>query len=151
MTNPVNQQGNQLRRDLNSTVAENPKNWAIPIFWAPVLKYISAPILAIIFSFAYPSFHAKRNDPLHIFAFSIMHLAMVLIAVGFIFPRWFDVFIPVERRGEADGLTVPGVTIGEELTAQDSTIDTGRGGFSKEMPHGSNYGNEDEYLVKTAY
>ena len=90
------------------------------MLWGPVLKYISAPILAIIFSFAYPSFHAVRNDPLQIFAFAIMHLVMVIIALGFILPRWFDVFIPVERRGEADVPTIPGVIVGEELAARDS-------------------------------
>ena len=47
-----------------------------------------------------------------------MHLVMVLIALGFILPRWLDVFVPVERRGEADVPTIPGVTVGEELTVQ---------------------------------
>ncbi|KAH7202948.1 hypothetical protein BKA60DRAFT_641062 [Fusarium oxysporum] len=60
---------NQLRRDLNIVVAGG-KRWNIPVFWGFVLRYISAPILAIIVSFAFPLFYTKRNDPLHIFAFA---------------------------------------------------------------------------------
>jgi len=48
---------------------------------------------------------------------------MLVIGFGFILPRWFDVFVPVERRGEAHGPTVPGVTIGEELTASATNTD----------------------------
>jgi len=80
-----------------------------------------------------------------------MHLVMVAIAVGFILPRWFDVFIPIERRGESDVPTVPGVSRGEELTAQ-PTVDSGRGMFDKDLAHGSaNYGSKEDYSVKTAY
>ncbi|KAG8409549.1 hypothetical protein J3459_017376 [Metarhizium acridum] len=37
-------QGNQLTRDLNSVIATG-KNWSVPFFWAPVIRYISCPIL----------------------------------------------------------------------------------------------------------
>ena len=56
--------GNQLRRDLNVIVATG-KNWSIPSLWAPLIRYISAPILFIIYSFAYPEFWTLRNDPVY--------------------------------------------------------------------------------------
>lgn len=97
-------QSNQLRRDLNVVVVSNEKNWGIPLYWAPVLRYISAPILAIVVSFAYPAFSAKSNDPLHVFAFTVAHCVMVLVGVGFVVPRWFDIFVPPDRLhlGKAD-------------------------------------------------
>jgi len=53
-------QGNQLRRDLNVIVGTG-KNWKIPVFWGPLLRYISAPILAIVFSFSYPEVSARKS------------------------------------------------------------------------------------------
>jgi solute carrier family 6 (neurotransmitter transporter, GABA) member 1 len=99
-----------LSRDLNITVAQG-KNWALPSFWAPVLRYITAPILAIIYSFAYPTFYKVRNDPLHIIAFTAMHACMITISVGFVFPRFFDVFVPVARRNQGVIDHSPGVTL----------------------------------------
>ncbi|KAM5346956.1 hypothetical protein ACJ41O_009961 [Fusarium nematophilum] len=52
-------EGNQLRRDLNVVIATG-KNWGIPVFWGVILRYVSAPILAIVVSFAYPAFYLKR-------------------------------------------------------------------------------------------
>jgi solute carrier family 6 (neurotransmitter transporter, GABA) member 1 len=90
------------------------KNWKIPVVWGAILKYITAPILAIIFSFVYSTFAANRNDPLHIFGFSIGHVVMIMIALGFILPRWFDVFTPLDRRGSGDKIYAPNVTMGQE-------------------------------------
>jgi solute carrier family 6 GABA transporter-like protein 1 len=89
-------QGNQLRRDLNVVIATG-KNWSIPIVWPVILRYVSAPILIIVVSFAYPAFAKKSNDPLQIFAFTVAHCVMLLIACGFVVPRWFDVFVPPEK------------------------------------------------------
>ncbi|KAK4502818.1 hypothetical protein PRZ48_006244 [Zasmidium cellare] len=89
--------GDQLRRDLNATVATG-KNWSIPVFWAPLLRYISAPILAIVFSFAYPEFYTLRNDPVYIFGFIIAHFVLACTAFGFLLPRYMDVFITPETR-----------------------------------------------------
>lgn len=36
---------------------------------------------------------------------------MVIITFGFVVPRWFDVFIPVERRGEGWLVEAPNVTV----------------------------------------
>lgn len=87
------------------------KNWSIPCFWAPIIRYISCPILSIIMSFAYPAFYKRRMDPLHIFAFSVAHVMMVIVGFGFIFPRAFDIFIPPERRENDSTTYAPQVTI----------------------------------------
>lgn len=105
-----NPQGNQLRRDLNEIVAQG-KNWSIPAFWGPLIRYVAAPVLAIVYSFSYPSFYALRYDPLHILGFGVAHVALILIAVGFILPRWYDPLIPPGRR--ADGK----IDLGPNVTA----------------------------------
>lgn len=103
-------QGNQLTRDLNAVIATG-KNWSIPVFWAPVIRYISCPILSIIMSFAYPAFYKLRMDPLHIFAFAVAHVIMVIVVVGLIFPRAFDIFIPPKQRENESMAYAPQVTI----------------------------------------
>ncbi|KAI9898706.1 hypothetical protein N3K66_007066 [Trichothecium roseum] len=91
--------GHQLRRDLNQIVGQG-KNWKIPSFWAVLLRYIAAPALAIIYSFCYGAFYELRQDPLHVLGFAVGHIALLIIAGGFLLPRWYDVFIPPKRRGE---------------------------------------------------
>jgi solute carrier family 6 GABA transporter-like protein 1 len=61
-------QGNQIRRDLNIIVGQG-KNWKIPVFLPFLLRCISGPVLAIIFSFAFPEFHILRYDPMMITGF----------------------------------------------------------------------------------
>ncbi|KAG4435367.1 hypothetical protein IFR05_009153 [Cadophora sp. M221] len=100
--------GNMLRHDLNLIIGTG-KNWKIPMVWAPTLRYIGAPILAIVYGFSYPGLYAVRNDPMHIFGFAVGHLALVIIALGLIVPSWFDLFIPVERRSEGKIPYAPGV------------------------------------------
>lgn len=78
------------------------KNWSIPFYWGFLIRYCSAPILAIVFSLGYPAFAAVRYDPLQIFGFIVGHLSMLIIAFGLVFPRMMDVFIPAERRGEGE-------------------------------------------------
>ncbi|ETN38323.1 uncharacterized protein HMPREF1541_06357 [Cyphellophora europaea CBS 101466] len=91
-------QGYQLSLDLNLVIATG-KNWSIPFFWGPLLRYVSAPILAIILGFAYPSFHAVRNDPLQILGFTVANFTMAFVAIGLVFPRYFIPFVPKEKRG----------------------------------------------------
>jgi len=100
--------GNMLRNDLNLIVGTG-KNWKIPLLWAPTLRYLGAPILAIVYGFSYPGFYAVRNDPMHIFGFAVGHLALVIIALGLIVPSWFDIFVPVPRREEGKIPYAPGV------------------------------------------
>lgn len=99
--------GNTLRTDLNLIVGTG-KNWKIPMLWAPTLRYMGAPILAIVYGFSYASFYAVRNDPMHIIGFAVGHLALVIIVLGLIVPSWFDVFVPVPRREEGKIPYTPG-------------------------------------------
>ncbi|CZS98469.1 related to sodium-and chloride-dependent GABA transporter 1 [Rhynchosporium graminicola] len=100
--------GDMLRHDLNLIVGTG-KNWKIPMIWAPTLRYIGAPILAIVYSFSYPAFFKVRNDPMHIFGFAVGHIALVIVGMGVMVPRWFDVFVPVERRDEGRIPYAPGL------------------------------------------
>lgn len=50
-------------------------------------------------------------DPLHIFAFAVAHVCMVLIALGFIIPRAFDVFVPPEKMYLGDSVYAPQVVV----------------------------------------
>ncbi|ROT39510.1 Sodium:neurotransmitter symporter family protein [Sodiomyces alkalinus F11] len=104
--------GNQLRRDLNATIAiPGSKNWKIPFFWGPVLKYISAPIVAIIMSFAYPSFYATREDPLRIASFAFMNVVLLISLVGLFMPRWFNVLLPASKVQEGEYPIAPAVVL----------------------------------------
>uniref|UniRef100_A0A0D2XTF4 Sodium-and chloride-dependent GABA transporter 1 n=1 Tax=Fusarium oxysporum (strain Fo5176) TaxID=660025 RepID=A0A0D2XTF4_FUSOF len=115
---------NQLRRDLNIVVAGG-KRWNIPVFWGFVLRYISAPILAIIVSFAFPLFYTKRNDPLHIFSFASACGVMCIVAAGFILPRWFDVFVPPEKLHLSDTFYAPQVVMAPLEVHHDEVIEHG--------------------------
>lgn len=105
-----------MRRDLNIVVGTG-KNWKIPIFWPLLLRYASAPILAIIFSFAYPEFHTLRYDPLMITGFIIAHFCLVVMLLGLILPRYYDVFVPPHRRHEGKE-----ETIANQLKIQDIVV-----------------------------
>ncbi|KAI0506737.1 sodium-dependent noradrenaline transporter [Xylaria bambusicola] len=99
--------GNQLRRDLNVVVGVG-KNWTIPSFLPVLLRYVSGPTLAIILSFAYPEFYKLRYDPLMITGFTLTHILLAATLLGFIIPRYYDIFIPPSRLGEGTEVTVVG-------------------------------------------
>jgi solute carrier family 6 GABA transporter-like protein 1 len=105
-------QGNQIRRDLNVIVGQG-ENWSIPAFLPFLLRYISGPVLAIIFSFAFPEFHTLRYDPMMITGFILSILTIIVVLTGFVMPRYYDAFIPIERRGEGTEPTVAMETKGE--------------------------------------
>lgn len=114
--------GNQLRRDLNITVAPpGSGNWTLPWYWPVCLRYVTAPILIIVFSFGYPSFIAVRNDPLHVFSFLCAHTMIVLVVSIFIVPRALNVLIPVKRREEGDRAYAPQVSFSNECPQYFST------------------------------
>jgi solute carrier family 6 GABA transporter-like protein 1 len=60
------------------------------------------PILAIILSFSYPSFNTVRHDPCHIVGFVVANMTMLFIAVGWLMPKFYDPFVPVEVRGRGN-------------------------------------------------
>lgn len=98
-------QGNQLRRDLNVIVGQKP-NWRIPFFMPFLLRYISGPILAIIFSFAFPEFHTLRYDPMMVAGFILSLLGVSIVLFGFVAPRYYGAFIPAHRKMEGKEETV---------------------------------------------
>jgi solute carrier family 6 GABA transporter-like protein 1 len=89
------------------------KNWKIPPFLPFLLRYISGPVLAIIFSFAFPEFHTLRYDPMMITGFILSILTIIVVLVGAVMPRYYDAFIPFERRGEGTEPTTAMETKGE--------------------------------------
>lgn len=75
----------------------------MPFWWPVLLRYISSPILLIILSLEYPVFRSDYSkDPIYIFGFAVAHFALLSAVAGFIVPRWFNVFIPKDRRGDGD-------------------------------------------------
>lgn len=122
-------QGNQLRRDLNITVAPEDMNyWQLPIFWAPVLRYFSAPVLIIILSFGYPTFIAVRNDPLHIFGFFCAHLVLVTVIIVYIVPRSMDILVPPKGREEGVRAYAPQVLCGLDDIRVSEGVEAGLSG-----------------------
>ncbi|KAH7359273.1 creatine transporter [Plectosphaerella cucumerina] len=102
--------GNQLRRDINAVIGHG-KNWTLPFVFGPILRYITAPIIGMLFSMAYPLFYSNRTDPLHIAGFSFMHLCIVFSLVGLFFPRWLNVFVPRNRINDGTYPVAPGVIL----------------------------------------
>jgi solute carrier family 6 GABA transporter-like protein 1 len=88
-----------------------------------LLRYVSGPVLAIIFSFAFPEFSRLRYDPMMITGFILSILGMVGVLMGFVIPRYYDALIPVERRGEGTQITV----VGEPIEQVDAVVDLGPG------------------------
>ncbi|KAI9806944.1 MAG: hypothetical protein M1833_002602 [Piccolia ochrophora] len=144
--------GNQLRRDLNIIVGGG-KNWNIPSFWAPLLRYISAPVLGIVFSFAYPEFYTLRYDPLMITGFTLSHSCLLLVAVGFVMPRYYEVFIPPHRRHEGTEETVANEPKGQIIARviADRNIDGGEAGFAESSSREKSAGEDEldaEHVAK---
>lgn len=84
-----------------------------------LLRYISGPVLAIIFSFAFPEFHTLRYDPLMILGFIVSLIGLCVIILGFVMPRYFDAFVPKSRRAEGTEETIV-----NELKREDSLVET---------------------------
>lgn len=78
-----------------------------------LLRYLSGPVLAIIFSFAFPEFHTLRYDPMMIAGFILSIITVIVILLGLVMPRYYDAFIPVARRFEGTEPTVTMQTKGE--------------------------------------
>lgn len=98
-------------------------------------------------SFAYPTFNAVRHDPLSIIGFVVANMTMLFIAVGFFLPKFFEPFVPVEKRGEGHIDFSPNVAIAVVDISQGRVVEEavvrGRGNKS----HGDNVGF-DEVEVK---
>lgn len=128
-----------MRLDLNVIVGTG-KNWNIPVIWGPFLRFISAPILAIILGFSYPAFYQLRDDPLHILGFGVAHIGLILVGVGVIAPRWFNVLIPPHRRGEGKNPYAPNVVLGTIDSHQTEVMENGE---SEEKTEGKSNGTSE--------
>lgn len=73
------------------------------------------------------------NDPLHIFGFCIGHLVVLLVVVGLVLPRWFDVFLPQARVPQGDLAYAPAVLAEQEDAQIDISLEQGAGRSSEEM------------------
>lgn len=155
LTELTSSQGNQLRRDLNVTVAPpGTGNWNIPWVWPIVLRYFAAPVLAIILSFGYPAFIAARNDPLHIFCFFCAHLVPALVIASFIVPRMLNPLVPVKRREEGNRAYAPQVLCGlDDIRVSEgieaASSDEGRSSDSDGMPVGEKYDGKKDMGLGT--
>lgn len=64
------------------------------------------------------------------------HIALILIAFGFIVPRWYDVLIPPRRRGEGKIPYSPGIpaeTIGSSGNSEADALESGEGEVEPEV------------------
>ena len=139
-------QGNQLRRDLNLIIGAG-KNWKLPVFWAPLLRYITGPILAIVFSFAYPGFQEVKNDPVYIFGFVCSHFVLIFIAIGFIMPTWLNFFVPATRRNDGNLDYAPNVLRGTTEAESDDNMEKASGRDSQSSGSKSDEPKADKTAV----
>jgi solute carrier family 6 GABA transporter-like protein 1 len=119
--------GNQLRRDLNRAIMTG-KNWRLHWAWPVLLKYITAPAVGLVFSFAYPKFlNTSAKNPPYVYSFTIMHFVMIFIVGLFIFPRFGNALIPAHRvqRGDGKYAVQPQITVGETVVLSDAGLEGG--------------------------
>lgn len=132
-----------LTRDLNAVIAQG-NNWSLPMFWAPVMRWITAPVLAVILAIGYQDYTVGKEyhkDPLHVFSFILSHVGVAFIIVGFFWPNTFAWWSP-RKELESDQrqyLTGPGVTLVREpgSPARSGAIEVGDeiAGGEHALPH----------------
>lgn len=123
-------------------------NWNIPTFWPVLLRYISAPILAIVFSFAYPEFYTLRYDPMMISGFILAHICLLLILLGVVFPRYYDIFIPPNRRAEGTEVTIANEPKEQEYVPEVGVFDQ-ESGIHESIPKNSSERFDAEHSTTT--
>ncbi|RBQ95861.1 hypothetical protein VDGD_03500 [Verticillium dahliae] len=120
--------GNQLRRDMNASILTG-KNWRLHWAWPVILKYLTAPAVGLVFSFAYSKFRDEKfaQDPAYLYSFILFHMVMVFIVGLFIFPRFFNCLVPARRleAGEGKYAVAPQVFIGETVMLSSGGIEEG--------------------------
>lgn len=94
-------------------------NWRLHWFWPVCLKYVTAPAVGLVFTFAYPKFLSRAEDqflfeqPPFLYSFILMHIVIVFILGFFVAPSFANFLIPAVRRGDGKFDVMPQVTIGE--------------------------------------
>lgn len=103
------------------------KNWRLHWAWPVILKYITAPAVGLVFTFAYPKFRDAEwyHDPPYFYSFVLMHVVMIFIVGLFIFPRFFNFLIPATRRDEGTYEVQPQVSIGEIPAPRSTGVEAG--------------------------
>ncbi len=105
--------GTMLTRDLNAVIAQG-KNWSLPGFWAPMLRWVTAPVLVYILGIGYEDFIKDREgngfkkDPLHWFGFTLSHLGVAFVILGYIYPRSFAIWVPKKHLESDQRQYIPG-------------------------------------------
>ena len=61
--------------------------------------------------------------------FILAHIGLLLIVLGFIMPRYYDVFIPPHRRDEGKEMTVANEPKGEVLARLQLDVEGGEAGL----------------------
>ena len=136
----LRQKANQLRRDLNLIVGTG-RNWKIPPFLPVLLRYVSGTVLAIIFSFSFPRFHAARYDPMMIAGFILAWIGIIAMILGFVLPRYYDALIPLHRRGDGTEPTVANELKGEVIAR---AVEDERARESDPAEAGQAYGSDKD-------
>jgi solute carrier family 6 GABA transporter-like protein 1 len=116
-----------------------------------LLRYLSGPVLAIIFSFAFPEFHTLRYDPMMIAGFILSIITIVVVLLGLVMPRYYDAFIPVHRRSEGTEPTIPTQTKGElagRPIAEVASAEQGHSGVMRDSSSGQEV--YDDKHIKTS-
>jgi solute carrier family 6 GABA transporter-like protein 1 len=80
-----------------------------------------------VFSFAYPEFYTLRYDPMMIAGFILAHFCLLLILLGVVFPRYYDIFIPTDRRAEGTQITIANQPIEQEFVPDVGGFDSEAG------------------------
>lgn len=116
--------GNQLAQDLNAVIGRDEHNWKIPVVWAPLLRWVSAPVLVSILSLSYREFGSKREiyrDPLQIFCFTVAHIGVLISIVGFVYNELFAFLIPHDEleRDLKQYASSPGETLSPDCNFND--------------------------------
>ncbi len=75
-----------------------------------MIRYISSPILFIVYSLAYPEFWTLRNDPMYVFGFILAHFCLIFAVVSLVLPRFYDPFVPPHRLDDGKRVAAPNVT-----------------------------------------
>lgn len=72
---------------------------------------------------------------MHIFGFAIAHCTLLIVAFGFLAPRWFNVIVPPHRREDGNKVFAPNVTLGiDGVDRTSDSMEAGRGKLQPEIP-----------------
>lgn len=104
----------QLPQDLMQIVGQG-KNWELPPVRPPLLRYLSAPVLAIVYNFAFPEIHSLNYDPMMITGFILSTMILLSMLLGLILLQCYDTLVPDERRNDVPVVTMYEARVGETV------------------------------------